>query len=127
METDKNIDALIKEALSKEEAEYYDKLEEKPVFEQFTGLYRGKNMWLNFLVTIMIVVALAACIYAGFRFAEAESTKELLGWALMMGATFIIISMLKIWSWMQMDKGELIREIKRLELQLSAIAGKKKH
>ncbi|XOV91216.1 MAG: DUF6768 family protein [Bacteroidota bacterium] len=125
METDKNIDALIKEALSKEEAEYYDKLDEKPVFTQFAGLYKGKNSWINYMVTVVILLCLAACIYAGFQFVEAGSTKQMLTWALVMGATFTTISMLKIWSWMQMDKGDLIREIKRLELQLSAMANKK--
>ncbi|MEQ8335712.1 MAG: hypothetical protein RIA62_00120 [Cyclobacteriaceae bacterium] len=126
MNKEKNIDALIKEALSKEEAEYYDKLEEKPVLKQFAGLYRGKNSWMNYLVAFYILAAIAGCVYAGFQFAAAESTKELLVWSLVMLATFIMTAMLKIWSWMQMDKGELIREIKRLELQLSVIAGKRK-
>ncbi len=126
MDNDKKIDALIKEALSKEEAAYYDKLEEKPVLKQFAGLYRGKNSWMNYLVTFYILAAIGGCVYAGFQFAEAETTKEMLIWCLVMLATFIMTAMLKIWSWMQMDKGEVIREIKRLELQLSVIAGKKK-
>lgn len=126
METDKNIDALIREALSKEEAEYYDKLDEQPVFTQFAGLYKGKNSWINYMVTVVILICLGGCIYAGFQFASAVSTKEMLTWALVMGGTFTTISMLKIWSWMQMDKGDLIRELKRLELQLSAMNGKKK-
>lgn len=126
MNSEKKIDALIKEALSKEEAEYYDKLDEKPVFEQFTGLYQGKYKWLNLMVILMIFAAMSGCIYAGFQFASAASIKEMIGWGLVMGATFIMIAMLKIWSWMQMDKNELIREIKRLELQLSILASKKK-
>ncbi len=126
MNKEKNIDALIKEALSKEEAEYYDKLEEKPVLKQFAGLYKGKNSWMNYMVAFYILAAIVGCVYAGFQFADAVSTKEMLAWSLVMLATFIMIAMLKIWSWMQMDKGELIREIKRLELQLSVIAGKRK-
>lgn len=126
MKTEKDIDILIKEALSEEEAAYYDKLDEQPVFEQFTGLYHGKNMWINYWVAFVIFAALGGCIYAGFQFAEAETTKELLMWSLVMGGTFVTIAMLKIWSWMQMDKGTLIREIKRLELQLSVLTGKEK-
>ncbi len=126
MKKEKNIDALIKEALSKEEAAYYDKLDEKPVFEQFAELYKGKNRWLNLYVAVMIFVALGGCIYAGFRFAHAYSTKEMLAWSLVMVGTFLTIVMLKIWSWMQMDKNEMIREIKRLEFQLSVLAAKKK-
>jgi len=32
------------------------------------------------------------------------------------------IMALKLWSWMQMDRNAVMREIKRLELQVSAIA-----
>ena len=119
------IDALIKEALSKEEAEYYDKLDEQNVLQQFTGLYKGKNSWMNYLVTIFIFISLGVGIYAGFQFAGAEETKDLLIWSLAMIGCFVMIAMLKIWSWMQMDKTELVREIKRMELQVSALANKK--
>ena len=32
--------------------------------------------------------------------------------------------MLKIFAWMQMDKNALLREMKRLELQVSSLSGK---
>jgi len=31
--------------------------------------------------------------------------------------------MLKLWFWMQMDKNTVIREVKRLELQVATLAG----
>jgi hypothetical protein len=34
------------------------------------------------------------------------------------------VSMLKIFAWMQMDRKALIRELKRLELQISSLASK---
>ena len=37
------IDLLIKETLSKENAAFYDSLEEQNVFEMFFGLFNGKN------------------------------------------------------------------------------------
>ena len=120
------IDALIREALSKEEAAYYEKLDEQNVMEQFVGLYRGKNSWLNLVVTVFILICLGIGIYSGFRFADAVSTKEMFIWSLVMGGCYLTIAMLKIWSWMQMDKGVLIREIKKLELQVSILVGSKK-
>lgn len=120
------IDALIREALSKEEAEYYEKLNEQNVMEQFVGLYKGKNSWLNLVVTVFILICLGIGIYSGFQFADAVTTREMFIWSFVMGACYLTIAMLKIWSWMQMDKGVLIREIKKLELQVSILVGSKK-
>ena len=50
--------------------------------------------------------------------------KELLKWA---GGTLIFligVSMLKIFAWMQMDKKALMRELKRLEIQISSLSSK---
>ncbi|MEM9680951.1 MAG: DUF6768 family protein [Bacteroidota bacterium] len=41
------------------------------------------------------------------------------------GVVFLFgVSMLKIFAWIQMDKNALLREIKRLEIQISSLAGK---
>ena len=34
------------------------------------------------------------------------------------------VSMLKIFAWMQMDKNALLREMKRLEIQISSLSGR---
>ena len=41
------------------------------------------------------------------------------------GIVFLIgVSMLKLFAWMQMDKNALLREIKRLEIQVSSLSQK---
>jgi len=63
------IDKLIKETLNKEEAKFYDALDEQSIF-QFN------------------------------------------------------ISIIKLYLWMQMDKYAILREMKRLELQVMSLSGK---
>ncbi len=41
------IDELIKESLSKEEAVFYDSLEEQNLIEMVGGLFRSKNRWFR--------------------------------------------------------------------------------
>jgi hypothetical protein len=36
-----------------------------------------------------------------------------------------MVTALKVWAWMQMDRNAIIREIKRLEVQLTALHLKK--
>jgi len=39
-------------------------------------------------------------------------------------ATMGVVGFLKLFGWMQMDKNAILRELKRLELQVSSLAGK---
>jgi len=118
------IDKLIKDTLSKEEAKFYDKLEEQNHIESVFGLYKGKNAWLNILLNIVTVIFFVALIYCGIQFFKAESAIELTKWGIGSLALLLNMCMLKLYSWMQMDKHAILREMKRLELQIMSLSGK---
>lgn len=119
-----DIDKLIKETLTQEEAKFYDELEEQGVIGMLSGLFKGKNSWLLVIMNIMTLAFFALFIYCTIMFFRTDITNELIKWG--SGAIVFIfgMSMLKIFAWMQMDRNALIREIKRLELQISSLAGK---
>ncbi|MDO6597506.1 hypothetical protein Q4512_11315 [Oceanihabitans sp. 2_MG-2023] len=119
-----DIDALIKETLSEEEAKFYDTLEEQGVLGMIFGLFKGKNKWLLILMNMMTLIFFGLFIYCLVQFFNVEATKDLLKWGLASILFMLGVSMLKIFAWMQMDKNALLRELKRLELQVSSIAGK---
>ena len=119
-----DIDKLIKETLTQEEAKFYDDLDEQNVLQMMGGLFTGKNKWIMYMMNFMTLVFFALFIYSLIQFFEVESTKDLLKWGLG-GVIFLLgVSMLKIFAWMQMDKKAILREMKRLELQVSSLAGK---
>ncbi|WP_055443169.1 DUF6768 family protein [Lacinutrix himadriensis] len=119
-----DIDKLIKDTLTQEEAKFYDTLEEQSVLGMIFGLFKGKNKWLLILMNMMTVVFFGFFIYCVVQFFSVDTTKELLKWGLGSIVFMIGVSMLKIFAWMQMDKNALLRELKRLELQVSSLAGK---
>jgi len=118
------IDQLIKETLSKEEAAFYDSLEEQNNFEMIAGLFKGKNAWFLITTNIMIIVFLALFIYCCIQFFTVESAEELMKWGFGCLAFLLSVSILKIYAWMQMDKNAILREMKRLELQVMSLSGK---
>jgi len=118
------IDELIKETLSIEEAAFYDSLEEQNVFEMLFGLYKGKNAWFLIIANILTFVFLGLFVYSLIQFFQVESVEALVKWAFGSVMFFINICMLKIYAWMQMDKGAILREMKRLELQVMSLSGK---
>ena len=119
-----DIDKLIKETLTEEEAKFYDELEEQNVFQMLGGLFEGKNKWIMYLMNFMTLVFFGLFIYCIIQFFQVEETKELIKWATGTLIFLLGVSMLKIFAWMQMDKKALIREIKRLEIQVSSLSGK---
>lgn len=119
-----DIDKLIKETLTQEEAKFYDELEEQNVFQMLVGLFKGKNKWIIVLMNIMTLVFFVLFIFCTVQFFDTEVTNELIKWGIGGFVCLSFVSMLKLFAWMQMDKNALLRAIKRLELQVSSLSMK---
>jgi len=118
------IDQLIKDTLSKEEAAFYDSLEEQNLFDMVVGLFKGKNAWLLITTNIVTIVFFAFFVYCFIQYLSVDSAEEIMKWGIGSLMLLLSISMLKIYAWMQMDKNAILREMKRLELQVMSLSGK---
>jgi hypothetical protein len=119
-----DIDRLIKETLTQEEAKFYDDLDEQNVLDMIGGLFRGKNGWLIVIMNLMTLIFFASFVVCLIQFFETDDTADLLKWGFGAIMFLIGVSLLKVFAWMQMDKNALLRELKRLELQVSSLSGK---
>lgn len=118
------IDLLIKEALTEEETTFYDSLDEQNVFQMLGGVFAGKNKWIIIMMNIVSFVAIGLFVYCIVQFFNTDITNELIKWSIGGMFCMLIVSMLKLFIWMQMDKNSIIRELKRLELQVSTLSSK---
>ena len=119
-----DIDQLIKETLTEEESKFYDSLEEQNVLGMIFGIFQGKNKLILILMNIMTLVFFGLFIYCVVSFFDSTETNELIKWGIGSLVFLLGVSMLKIFAWMQMDKNAILREMKRLELQVSSLSGK---
>ncbi len=125
MKTDfQDIDQLIKETLTEEEAKFYDRLDEQNLVQMVFGIFKGKNSWVVVVTSIVQFIFFGLFIYCAVQFFNTEITNELIKWAVFGIVSLLGSSMLKLFSWMQMDKKALLREMKRLELQVSSLSSK---
>ncbi len=118
------IDELIKEALTEEEAAFYDELEEQGLLGKIWGAYRGKVGWMAIVMTIMHLVVFIGFLFCAIQFFNSELTKDLIKWASGGFMCLMALTMLKLYIWMQMDKNDVLRELKRVELQVAALSSK---
>ena len=117
------IDELIHEILSKEEAEFYDKLEEEQsIYQMVTGLFKGVFKWPAIASTIVSLIAFGAGIYSAIKFFDATDTKEILTWMGIFLFCALVMIQNKILHWNQISVNTIQRETKRLELQIAALA-----
>jgi len=88
------------------------------------GLFKGKNSWIMYVMNFMTLVFFVGFIVCVVKFFDTENTNELIMWSVGGIIALLAVSMLKIFAWLQMDKKALLREMKRLELQISSLSGK---
>ena len=118
------IDELIKETLSQEEAKFYDELDEQNMFGKLGEVYKGKMGWLAIIMNIVHLLVFVVFIYCLVQFFNTEETNMLIKWASAGFLCMVFMGMLKLYIWMQMDKNDILRELKRLELQVSGLTHK---
>ena len=118
------IDQIIKDSLTQEEAKFYEELEEQNLLNQLGSLFKTKMGWLIVVMNIVNLVVFALSIYCVVQFLNTEHTNELIKWGAGFFTCWTTMAMIKLFVWMQMDKNTLLREMKRLELQIAALAGK---
>jgi Family of unknown function (DUF6768) len=119
-----DIDQLIKDTLTQEEAKFYNELDEQNIFQMIGGLYHGKLKWIMVWMNFVMVIIFGLFVYCAIQFFNTDVTNELIKWAVLGSFCMIAVGMLKLFSWMQIDKNAVLREIKRLELQVSSLASK---
>lgn len=119
------IDELIKETLNQEEAKFYDDLDEQNLFGKIGETFKGKMGWLAVVMNIANLIFFGLFIYCCVRFFDTDQTNELIQWAAAGFLCWAFMAFIKLYVWMQMDKNDLLRELKRLELQVAALSSKK--
>ena len=124
MKNIEDIDKLIEQTLSEEDAKFSHKLDEQGFFEMFTGLYQDKLKWITILTTIVMLVSFITGVYCTVEFFNTSSSIEMLKWGAGMFTSLITISMLKLFNWLRIYSNKISREMKRLEFQISLLSNK---
>ena len=62
-----------------------------------------------------------ACVLA-WRFVQAEDLGEMLRWGAASALAFAGVALVKVWFWLELQKNAVVREVKRLEVQVASLA-----
>ena len=118
----KDFDDSIRDALRADEADLGKS--EPSIVEQMKESFRGRNRWLvimSFALMSVFLVAAAYCGYQHFHGPGLNGTQRMM-WGMGLMYCVLSIALIKIWYWMELNKNAVLRELKRLELQVARLA-----
>ncbi len=118
----RNVDELIDEALDAEERELLRTLDEPGFFNQAFGVFSGPTGWMSMVTMFWQTVMFIAGVWAAWHFFEAADPVMQLRWGLPAMLLLIFAGMLKMALIPRMESNRLLRELKRVELQIALVA-----
>ncbi len=117
-----DLDKKIQEALSDEDKMLMANFDEQGLLGQLGGLFKGKLAWLSILTIIIGTVLTFVAVYAMWKFVTVDDVPSMMRWGGLAWITGTSQMMIKLWSWMRMESNRVIREVKRLELQIARLS-----
>ena len=118
-----DIDEKIRNALMAEDQKAIDEIEDGAGLFELIGLtFKGKQAWMTYYMYFLGLIVASALVYFVIQYLGAADIKTSLNWALLILGCLFMITLIKILSWQQIQKAELLREIKRLEMRIMLVA-----
>ena len=79
---------------------------------------------MNALIVVLILVLFVGAVLAGVRFFDSEDVATMLRWGAVAWLCWFAVGFLKLWTWMEMERFAMVREIKRLEFQVANLSAR---
>jgi hypothetical protein len=123
-----DLDQAIRQSLSAEDSELFDRLgADQALHRQVLATFEGRLRWFNAAGWIGGVVLFSVASVLAWRFWHAEELGDMLRWGAASALAFAGIALIKLWFWMELQKNAIVREVKRLEVQVASLAAQLRH
>jgi hypothetical protein len=115
------LDRLIEEALDAEDRAILEKYGEQGLFTQMGGLFRGKTAWWTLMVTVVQIALFVGAVGAAVQFMRVEDPAGMLRWGGLAGLLMMAVGIIKLMLFARMQTNDILREVKRVELQIARL------
>jgi hypothetical protein len=120
-----DLDQAIRQSLSAEDAALLDRLgADQALHRQVLATFEGRQRWFNVAGWIAGVALFGVACVLAWRFVQAEELRDMLRWGAASALAFAGIALIKVWFWLELQKNAIVREVKRLEVQVASLAAK---
>ncbi|WP_291843284.1 DUF6768 family protein [Maricaulis sp.] len=115
-----DLDRLILEALDEDDRDMLAELGEEPgYFSQAMGLFRGKLAWVMWVMYLTNIIGAGIAIWAGWMMFQTSDVIAALRWGVICIIALNVGILMKNGMGVQLQNNRVLRELKRVELQLA--------
>lgn len=115
-----DLDRLILEALDEDDRDRLAELGEEPgYFSQAMGLFRGKLAWVMWVAYVVNIIGAGLALWAAWQMFQTTDPVMTMRWGVGVLAAINIGLFMKGGLGLQMQNNRILRELKRVELQLA--------
>lgn len=86
--------------------------------EEVLMAFRGRQRWLSSLLITINLAAFAGLLFSVVQFYRSADVAMQLRWGGVALVLLLVVTLLKIWFWLEMHTNRVLREVKRIELLL---------
>jgi len=116
----RDLDQMIDEALDADERAILRDIGEEPGFlSQAFGIFSGTTGWVNALLMVVQTALFFAGAWAAWNFFQATDALDALRWGFPAAVLLLMALIVKLSLWPTIQANRLMRELKRIELQLA--------
>jgi len=117
-----SIDERIRKALSSEDRQFLEQLDtSSSLYGDVVATFHGHMRWLNALGWVFGFVLFAVAVYCGWQFFAQSDLRSMQLWGAGAMVSALGLGLIKLYFFMEIQKNAIIREIKRVELQVASL------
>jgi len=113
------LDQAISQALSAEDAEFLARFRAQSPIDEMFGTFTGPWGVMNVFAALVTFAMFGGFLYCAWSAFGAADVRETVMWSAGAIIAMLAVAMLKMYFWMEMNKNVVLREVKRLELQVA--------
>lgn len=84
------------------------------LYQRIAESLQGRSRWLVIASFLYLLLFTVLAVVAAIQFFQAEAVRDLILYATAFLACLIVIAMLKLWYWMELNKNALSHQIEQL-------------
>jgi hypothetical protein len=92
---------------------------DKNLNDRVVSIFAQKTNNLYILVSICVLILSGVLVWLVIKFYNAETVEDMIFWGLHALVALVVQAFGKLWFWLEMNRVSVLRNIKRLELQLA--------
>jgi len=120
-----NLDEKILAAIRSETEQSLADLEKDAgLFELVGESFKSSFRWIVVIVFVLVLTFLGLCVYCSINFFHAVDIATKFNWFAGAAASALVVVVLRLWYFMELNRLSLKRDFKRIELQISILAAR---